>query len=414
MTLDKLAPVSEYLRGRLGARGSQILAVLLFAAGLGIVVAANYLLLASDAGGMTRKDFMSLWSGGKALALGLNPYDETVWRPLRASYGDTWLPDAICPFPAWTILFFVPLSFLTTQMAGAVWMTLCEVALLAGVFLTAQALRWRDYRRYLLWLLVGLALYRPIFSAIANGQLAPVLFFLLAAAFYLHRRGYPFVAGVLLALQVSKPNLTVLFVPLVGLIWLVRRDWRALSGLAAGGLGLLLASWIVLPGWIFQWLAAAEKGQVASITPTAWGLAHDLVGEAYWLALAGVVVAAMILGAVAVIWRQKDKDWLFSLGLALGVSTFATPYLWAYEQLVLFFPAMVGLYWGLGSGRRRPSAWIGAWLLVVVGLSWVLVFVAMSRGIDTWSAFVTLGVMGYFLVAWRAHRQGPLTEGNGS
>jgi hypothetical protein len=126
------------------------------------------------------------------------------------------------------------------------------------------------------------------------------------------------------------------------------------------------------------------------------------------------VVAAMVLGMVMVIWRQKDDDWLFSLGLALGVSAFATPYLRAYEQIVLFFPAMVGLYWGTTSGRWRPSAWIGAWLLVVVGLSWVLVFVAMSRGIDNWIAFVTLGVMGYFLIAWRAHRQSPLTEGNGS
>jgi hypothetical protein len=282
-----------------------------------------------------------------------------------------------------------------------------------GVILTAQALRWRDYRRYLLWIIVGLALFRPIFSAIANGQLAPILFFLLAAAFYLHRRGYPFMAGVLLALQVTKPNLTVFFVPLLGLILLVRRDWRALSGLVAGGLGLLLASWIVLPGWIFQWLAAAEKGRVASITPTAWGLAHDLVGEVYWTALAGAIVAILVLGTVVVIWRQKDDDGLFSLGFALGVSTFATPYLWAYEQLVLFFPAMVGLYWGVGSGRWPRSVWIGAWLLVVVGLSWVLVFVAMSRGIDTWSAFVTLGVMTYFVVAWHAHRQRPLAEGNG-
>jgi hypothetical protein len=387
--------------------------VILFTVGLGIVIAANYALLASKAGGMTRKDFMSLWSGGKALTLGLNPYDETVWRPLRASYGDTWLPDAICPFPAWTILFFVPLSLLTTQMAGAVWMTICEVALLAGVILTVQALRWRDHRRYLLWILAGLVLFRPIFSAIANGQLAPALFFLLAAAFYLYRRGYPLVAGMLLALQITKPNLTVLFVPLVGLILLVRRDWRALSGLVAGGLGLLAASWIVLPGWIFQWLAAAEKGRVASITPTAWGLVHDLVGEVHWTALAGAVVAAIILGTVVVIWRQKNDDWLFSLGLALGVSAFATPYLWAYEQLVLFFPAMVGLFWGVRSGRWRRSVWIGAWLIVMVGLSWVLVFVATSRGIDTWSAFVTLGVMSYFLVAWRACLQSPLAEGNG-
>ena len=259
MTKGRFTSTSGYLETRLGLVGYRVLVVILSITALSVVSVANYTLLASQSGGMTRKDFMSLWTGGKALVLGLNPYDAAVWRPLRASYGDTWLPDAICPFPAWTILFFVPLSFLTTQMAGALWMTICEVSLLAGVAVTAQALRWRAYRHYLPWILIGLALFRPIFTAIANGQLSPVLFFLLAAAFYLHRQEHAFVAGVLLALQATKPNLTVFFFPLVGFVFLVRRDWRTLGGLVVGGLGLLAASWVALPGWLFQWLTAAER-----------------------------------------------------------------------------------------------------------------------------------------------------------
>jgi hypothetical protein len=400
----KVAWISGTLRAKLGPEGCRMLTVLLTFLAMGIVLAANYVLLAGQAGGMTRKDFMTLWTGGRALVLGLNPYDEAVWRPLSTSYGDTWLPNAICVYPMWTILFFVPFSFLPTQMAGAMWMTLCEIALLGGIVLTAHALRWPKYGSHLPWLLIGLALFRPIFPAISNGQLAPMLFFLLAAAYYSHTRGHFFAAGVLLALQIAKPNLTLLFVPLVGLILLTRRDWRTLSGLVAGGLALLAASWIVLPGWVLSWLGAAEKARMASITPTWWGLSYDLVGEAHWQLLAGGGVAAIILGTVLVIWRERHENLLFSTGLALAVSTFATPYLWAYDQLVLFFPAMVGLDWGITSGRGRAWVWTGAWLLIVVGLSWGLLYVAMDRGIDTLSAFVTVGVTAYFVVAWEARK----------
>ena len=182
--------LNKYIQGTKFRKqlGTVVLIILVF----GLVTIANYYLLANNAGGMTRKDFMSLWAGGKALTLGLNPYDPEVWRPLRASYGDTWLPDATAPFPAWTFLFFIPFSFLSTQLAGAIWMILSEIALLAGAGLLAKGLEWDNSSHYLPWLLIGLGLFRPIFSAIANGQLSPVLFFLLVWSFYLHRRGYSF------------------------------------------------------------------------------------------------------------------------------------------------------------------------------------------------------------------------------
>ena len=389
----------------MGANGYRVLAAFLVLLGIGSVLFANYTMLASKAGGMTRKDFMSLWSDGKALALGLNPYDEAVWRPLRANHGDTWLPDAICPFPAWTILFFVPLSLLPTQMAGALWMTISEIALIGGVFMLVRALNWHSSPRYWVWGLVGVMLFRPLFSAIANGQLVPVLFFLLALAFYTYQKGYYAVAGMLLALQITKPSLTLFLVPLLGLILLVRRDWRTLGGFVGGGLGLLAVSWIVLPGWLFQWLGTAKKAEIAGITPTAWGLAYDLIGDRYQTLVAIVSIALLCLVITAVIWRPRRDNLLFSLGIALGLSVFATPYLWAYEQLILLFPALVGLYWGTTSNGAKRQLWVGGWLLVTFGLSWTLPWVAMLRGVDTWSALVTLGVTGYFVVAWKAYNR---------
>ena len=52
----------------------------------------------------TRRDFMSLWGGGRAVLEGLDPYDPEVWLPLRARYGSTWMPDERAPFPRWTLV----------------------------------------------------------------------------------------------------------------------------------------------------------------------------------------------------------------------------------------------------------------------------------------------------------------------
>ena len=113
----------------------RILTVILFIVLVGLVVWANYFMQANLSGKMTGKDFMSLWTGGKAIVLGLNPYDVNVWRPLRAAYGCNWMPDPISPWPLWTHLFFVPFSFLNTQVAGALWMTICEFSLILGISL---------------------------------------------------------------------------------------------------------------------------------------------------------------------------------------------------------------------------------------------------------------------------------------
>jgi hypothetical protein len=49
-----------------------------------------------------RRDFMSLWSGGRAIWEGVNPYDPESWVSLRVKYGSDWIPDDRAPFPMWT------------------------------------------------------------------------------------------------------------------------------------------------------------------------------------------------------------------------------------------------------------------------------------------------------------------------
>lgn len=386
--------------------GRRTLTALLFVILVGLVVWAHYFTLTTQSGGMTDKDFMSLWTGGKAIALGLNPYDVEVWRPLRAAYGSHWMPDPISPWPLWTHLFFVPFSFLSTQAAGALWMTICEFSLVWGIALIVQTSGWKN-PTYFFALTLGAFMFRSTFPAIITGQVSPVLFLLLAAAYALYDRGHFFAAGLLLSIEVIKPNLTALLLFTMGLMFLARRNWRALTGMATGGLILLVASWIVLPGWPLQWLSIVEtgKGHVAHLTPTLWGLAYELGGARLWPQAALVAGGLFYLGLLVLIWKQRGEDWLFSFSLAIIASVFLAPYLWAYEQVILFFPTTAALlHWGLFSRRRERWGWWAGWWFVSVVLSWPLYFVARERRVDTWSALIPLASLGYLVLAWRAHR----------
>jgi hypothetical protein len=391
--------LQEWFQSRQGAY-RRVLAIVLVLAVTSIVVWANHRMQVSVSGSMTGKDFMSLWTGAKAVVLGLNPYDVDTWGPLRTSCGSTWNPDPMSPWPLWTHLLLVPLSFVTPEMAGAIWMTICELSLVLGVSLLIRAAGWEE-KSALYALSVGSSLFRPVFPAIFNGQVSPALFLILVAAYFLHRRGRPFIAGLLLSLELVKPNVTAILLFTVGVALLFRKDWRTLTGLAAGVAILLIFSWVMLPGWLFRWLFAAvtRKGGVAGAVPTVWGLAYEWIGAQLWPYSAVVIFGLLYSGLLILLWKQREEDLLFGLGLTVIASTFLAPYLWAYEYVVLLFPACFALFWGLASNQGPTWVWWAGWWLVTVVLSWVLFLVAQQRGRDTWSAVLPLASLCYFAVA---------------
>lgn len=376
------------------------LAVLLFAASFLLVFWVNYSTLANGSGRMVNQDFMSLWAGGKAIATGVNPYDIAVWRPLRASYGSRLLHDTIAPFPMWTLIFFVPFSFLTVRAAAALWITICEVSLIAGIFILARYLGWKDRAPFML--LLGTIIFRPLIPTLTEGQLSPVLLLLLVATYILYHRGHCFAAGFLLALQIVKPNLALFLILTAGWIFLTRRDWGALAGLVAGGLVLLVASWIALPGWLFQYFETAEKTRATHRMPTLWGLTHVMGGAQLWPASAVTAGVILFAGLLYFIWKQRREDWRISFNLAVIAATFLTPYAWNYEQLILILPNTVALRWGLASRRGSGWVWWTGWWLVGPVMSWLFFLYALQRGLDVISGFIPVLSLGYLVLAWLA------------
>jgi hypothetical protein len=360
----------------------------------------NYCLGPKLMGNMKNHDFMSLWAGGKAVTLGLDPYDPEVWPDLRARFGSTWIPDPTCPFPLWTLAAFAPISFLSVPAASALITTVSELSLLLAVSFILNLMECSDDKTLMISALLGAIFFRPFLVALVSGQITPFLTLALAYGIVLYHKGQSLLSGLVFTLLLFKPNLPTLFLPALVLIFLTRRDWQGLLGLVMGSSLLFVSSWLLQPRWLLRWLSkAAEKAQAM---PMLWGLTFDLVGSEQWMlvgTLAFVVTSVFTL-FIAVRWH--DKKWQLAMGLAMCSSLFVAPYLWNHDQVLLLVPALIALC----STEQGHLLQIGIWLIVILFIPWGFLWIATLRGLDTLSALVTL-IAGVYLLSFYRDKQIP-------
>jgi hypothetical protein len=332
---------------------------------LGLMVWANYRYLRTYR--YVHRDFMSLWGGGRALLEGGDPYDPWDWASLRFRYGSKWFPDPRNPFPLWTAIVLLPYSALPFGWGAAAWLATWQVFL--GICVYGLAVTLGGRRPSLVdfaLLLLGAYTFRSSLVTFLNGQITVGLLLVLTLFIWFMHRRRPVAAGVSLAFIILKPNPFLLFAPVM-LLWLLwRRQWRVLLGGATTVLAALVITWLVLPGWLFEWLGAAEKTVAAYQTPTLWGVAGSF--SLGWAPLIGLL---LVVGVTAVIgWliiRTDPADVGLVTSLAVVGSLLVTPYAWAYEQMLLLVPLILVF----SRLRRRWLARL-VWIGMVMVLPWIL------------------------------------------
>ena len=149
---------------------------------------------------------------------------------------------------------------------------------------------------------------------------------------------------------------------------------------------MLGASWLVIPGWLFDWFNVRGKTEVTQITPTIWGLSYEL-SKTNW-AMIGLISLALLTAVLGWLLLTKKMDTTSVVGIALAASIFTTPYAWEYEHLLLLVPLILLFL------RLRPR-WLGmaVWIGLVLYLPWQLYSVSLSRNQATFSAIVPLLVL---------------------
>ncbi|MCJ7511797.1 MAG: DUF2029 domain-containing protein [Anaerolineales bacterium] len=388
-----------------------VLLVVGLVAGLTVV---NYQFAQGSPGG---NDFLARWNAANMwLREGYNPYDPQVsLRAQKYIYGreaDLGAGEDLAHFvyPMPSMVFFAPFGLLPYAEARAVWMTILELGLaLLGVLGIALA-GWKTRMLVLIAIPVFSVLWYHGVRAVIVGQFSVIESLLLIGALAAIQRQRDLLAGVLLALSISKPQMSFLLIPFV-LLWSVRaRRWSLLAAFAAVFLGLLAGSFALVPSWLIDWL----RQLVAYPSYTSLGspvsiLVEVLPGDPRWLT--GLLSGALILGLLWE-WRssQGSADAVFQWTAALTLTiTNLVAFRTATTHYVILLPALCLLFaeWSRRWGSQGVLAALGAMALLGVGL-WVLFFATVEGNQESaWMYFPVpvVSLIGLWWIRWWVQRR---------
>ena len=178
-------------------------------------------------------DWVSFYAAGTMVRSGdaARLYDFTAQTAAQRASA-TRLPTPLT-LPAFVALGLSPLTRLSFSASYWLW-SAANLALLVGLLRAA----WRHLdgvrREARLACVACLAVSTPVVTTLLLGQIDLLVVASIVGCYALMRRDRPFTAGAVLAVALAKPHI----VAAILLLLLVKRQWRALAGVAAVGVPL--------------------------------------------------------------------------------------------------------------------------------------------------------------------------------
>jgi hypothetical protein len=346
-------------------------------------------------------DFSGVWSGARAIVLGVNPWDPTKYYGFAVDVG-TKTPDALVyDYMPWVAFAVAPLAMVTLEVAGWIWMVLsmsCAALALRGLlraFIPARPVTHAAF---------GAALFiaQPAFHAIVLGQWSLLLMSAVAATVLALRAARPLLAAVPSLLFLAKPQLVVFTA--LGLAYGALREpvfrrYVIFALLLAGA--VVAVAWLAAPpDWFPAWLDDIPPRRTirSAVLPS---VLNQLIGTN------GRLVAYALIGVGALLAARFRPGSDASLAAWLSLSNAGAIYSWSYDQVLLFVPAVItaGILTRRSERAGRRFAFAAAGTLLFV--SPVFYGIAVLRHDETFSALVPIGFfIAIVVLLWREGARG--------
>jgi hypothetical protein len=397
-----------------------VLALILLVVSLTV---ANYRFAVAAPGG---NDFLNRWNAAQYWVVrGVNPYDQQVSQATqRLSYGhlaDTnrgeELGDFLYPLPA--MLFFGPFGFLPYTQARAVWMTLLELCLPALVLMGIRLARWKTSGPMLAALMLFSALWYHGIRTVVVGNFAVIEAVLITGALLATQRKQDIVAGILLALSLSKPQMSVLLIPFIMLWGAFARRWALLLSILISSIVLIGISLAFIPDWPILWLRQmVSYPSYTYLGPPVEILAGLLPRGARW---ANLIVSGVFLIGLGWEWIRslaKGERTFLWVAQATLVVTNLVAYRTATTNYVVMLPALILIFsvWQSRWGGKGAVAIYACLLALLVGL-WALFLATVVGNTESPAMYIPLpflALLGLFWVRWWATREPHFQVADGS
>ncbi len=206
-----------------------------------------------------RDEFAGRWmAAGLWLNEGLSPYSDEVTVQAQSilekrGYDTRFVNDVRFIEPAYNLMLYLPLSFLSFNTARAIWLTLIELAIGASIFFSIKLIGWKLRPVEMILLIVFSLLWYPGLKSILFGSPTPINIFIIILAIYLLLNKQDTPAGFLLASVFISIEISLLLTIYL-IVWSLSQKrlsvlWSFLAGLAFLG----VISLILFPGWFAEW-----------------------------------------------------------------------------------------------------------------------------------------------------------------
>lgn len=269
--------------------------------------------------------------------------------------------------PPFEALALAPLAKLHFRTAYLVW-SLVNVAVLLGVIVWLRAsLRWpsEDIGYLFFWVI-----FAPVLVAIYQGQSSILVLAAYAAAFMCLRYEKPLTAGAVFGLALLKFQFAIPF----AIIFLLRREWRFMTGFSIAGIFLGLCSlvgigWNGIADYVRLLSHIGNNPQNVSYgsavdMPTLHGVIFALAGHALGATGLNVIVAISSIALLRwVAWKWKSAAWETGFAAAVTASLLCGSHMFTHD----FSPIAIAMFLAAGSLKAgsKPVR-IGAGLTLAI------------------------------------------------
>ena len=365
---------------------------------------------------MQDSDFLTFWLAGKFIITGQDPFDPILWKASHGLAGSNWLENPFYCYPLPLAYLTIPFGIIANRLAAPIWLFFSACSIILAILIIQSRRRDGLHVNQLFPVILGLALFRPVLTTIRNGQLGGFYLLILVASLIFAEKKKWILLGLLSALLYLKPTLGL---PIMGLlfIWLLKNNGfkGILANLLAAG-SILTISVIHQPGWInsFFSIGLRKGSDVFMITPTIWGVTGQFCRmNSGCTQIAGAILFILIaLIGMTIFWKYSKRMNIWLAGsAAILIALLITPYLWAYDQVLLILPI---LYISNILVRIKTRYIIVSLLPILFSvISLLLLYIASINGHDVNSIILTLittGVLIWVEILERKHEYGPITS----
>ncbi|HEX7580191.1 MAG TPA: glycosyltransferase family 87 protein [Thermoanaerobaculia bacterium] len=293
-------------------------------------------------------------------------------------------------YPPWVPAVYAPVSFLPWDAARRAWLVLSFLCFVTALLAAIQAAVPEARRKAATMpVLAAACFFFPFFYGLMTGQANDLLLLLVAGALLLLVRRQPLLAGAILAPAILWKPFLAAVVPFL----VLRREWKALAGLAVGGVSLVALSVPVGSegGWT-DWLRQiSQHNALTAAEPRNHSLAAAVLSfglpPAWILPVTRVLQGLAIVAAGALILpktRPGETRYALQFGGSLVAALLLTPKAWEHYGVFLL-PAFIAAT-ALAIEEESPPLWPA-----LLGASFA-VWGLMLQGRDEYRALADVGL----------------------